>query len=127
MKKAQNRMALQKKRMLAALEKSLGIVSAAAKKAGITRPTHYNWMRDDEDYRKAVEDIENVTIDFVEGRLLQRINSDSDTAIIFYLKTKGRARGYIERSAVDANVNLNKPVIIDWSGDVLEDTDKADA
>jgi hypothetical protein len=89
-----------KKDMLTALEKSLGIVTSACKVVGIDRVTHYRWLKEDEEYRNAVEEIDNVSLDFAESKLHSRINEGSDTAIIFYLKTKGKKRGYVERQEI---------------------------
>ena len=86
--------------MLKALEKTLGIVTIAAKKVGIDRATHYNWMETDKDYKTKVENINEIAIDFVEGKLYDKIKVGDTTAIIFYLKTKGKKRGYVERSEV---------------------------
>ena len=100
--------------MIAALEKSLGIVTVACKNVGIDRSTHYQWLKDDADYAKSVKDIENIAVDFAESQLHKSIQKGSDTATIFYLKTKGKSRGYIEKSEVDNNVTVTKPLIIDW-------------
>lgn len=83
--------------MLAALEKSLGIVSSACKKVKIARQTHYEWLREDADYKAAVQEIDEMALDFVESKLYKQIASDNPTAIIFHLKTKGKSRGYVER------------------------------
>lgn len=103
-----------KKAMIQALEKSLGIVTTAAKQVGISRDTHYRWLKDDEEYKEAVDSIADMTLDFAESKLHQRMKDDSDTAIIFYLKTKGKKRGYIERSELDMSgqvgVNINQIV-----------------
>ena len=90
--------------MIAALEKTLGIVTAACKASGISRDKHYYWMNHDPIYKKAVEEIGEMGVDFAEGKLLESIKNGSDTATIFYLKTKGKARGYVEKTEVDANV-----------------------
>lgn len=90
-----------KKRMLKALEESLGIVSVAASNAGIHRSTHYLWMNNDEDYKKAVEEIHNVCLDFAESKLFENIKGKRETSIIFYLKTRGKNRGYVERQELD--------------------------
>ena len=86
-----------KKAMIAALEKSLGIVTTACKTVGIDRGSHYNWMREDEEYRSAVESIADLAIDFAESSLHKQIQDGNPTSTIFYLKTKGKKRGYIER------------------------------
>ena len=86
-----------KKAMIAALEKSLGIVTTACKTVGIDRGSHYNWMREDEEYKAAVESIADLAIDFAESSLHKQIQDGNPTSTIFYLKTKGKKRGYIER------------------------------
>lgn len=86
-----------KKAMIEALEKSLGIVTTACKSVGIDRGTHYNWLKDDEDYKKAVDSISDMTIDFAESHLHKKIKEGDTTATIFFLKTKGKSRGYVER------------------------------
>jgi len=101
---------IQKKAMVEALEKSLGIVTTACKQVGIARSTHYEWMESDPEYKAAVEDISEIAIDFAESQLQRRIKDGSDTAIIFYMKTKGKRRGYIERQEVEHSgnaINLN--------------------
>jgi hypothetical protein len=89
-----------KKAMLNALEKSLGVVTAACKSVGIARQTHYEWMQEDDEYKKAVEELGDVAIDFAESQLHKQIKDGNSTATIFYLKTKGKKRGYIERQEV---------------------------
>lgn len=90
-----------KKKMLEALEKSLGIVTDACKKVKINRDTHYEWMKKDPQYKAAVDSLSDLAIDFAESKLHTSIRNGSDTAIIFYLKTKGKKRGYIEKQEID--------------------------
>lgn len=89
-----------KKAMLKALEAKLGIVTAACSDVGISRQTHYNWLKDDPEYKRAVDELENVALDFAEGKLHEQIKSNNPTSTIFYLKTKGKKRGYIERQEI---------------------------
>lgn len=89
-----------KERMIEALTKSLGIVTNAVKVTGISRSTHYAWMEKDHEYRRRVEEATDAQIDFVEGNLIQRIQEGDTTATIFYLKTKGKKRGYTERMEI---------------------------
>tara|TARA_R100000231_G_scaffold119404_1_gene89493 strand:- start:45 stop:392 length:348 start_codon:yes stop_codon:yes gene_type:complete len=83
--------------MLEALEQSLGVVTTACKMVGIERKTHYNWLEEDEDYKTAVKSIDDVAIDFAESQLHKQIKKGSTSATVFYLKTKGKKRGYVER------------------------------
>lgn len=101
MERLNNKTDNKKKEMIEALKKSLGVVTNACNKIGIHRSTHYDWLKDDEEYKAEVLDIEDIAIDFVESKLHQSINNGSDTAIIFYLKTKAKKRGYIERQEFD--------------------------
>jgi hypothetical protein len=90
-----------KKAMIEALEKSLGVVTAACKSVGIGRTTHYMWLDQDPEYKREVEEISDVALDFAETHLHKQIKDGSSTSTIFYLKTKGKKRGYIERQEVD--------------------------
>lgn len=90
-----------KKALIEALKQSLGVVTTACDNIGITRQTYYYWLKNDEEFRKEVEDLENITLDFAESQLHQQIKDGSVAATIFYLKTKGKKRGYIEKSELD--------------------------
>ena len=89
-----------KKAMIQALEKSLGVVTSACKAVGINRSTHYEWLKTDEEYKKEVEDVENIALDFAESQLHKQIKEGNTSGTIFYLKTKGKKRGYVERTEV---------------------------
>lgn len=95
-----------KKAMIEALEQSLGIVTSACKKVGIGRTTHYEWLKTDEEYKKNVESIEDVALDFAESQLHLQIQDGSTASTIFYLKTKGKKRGYIERTEVQQETTI---------------------
>jgi hypothetical protein len=88
---------INKKGMVDALEKSLGVVTSACKSVGISRETHYRWLREDDEYKIMVESISDIALDFAETQLQKQIKEGSTAATIFYLKTKGKKRGYIER------------------------------
>ena len=92
--------------MIKALEKSLGVVTIACKEVDIARKTHYEWYNEDAEYRKAVDDLSDVALDFAESMLHKQIQEKDTTATIFYLKTKGKKRGYIERQEIDATINF---------------------
>ena len=79
------------------LQESKGIVSYACQKTGISRYTYYEWLKHDAKFSKLALEITEYVIDLVEAKLLSNINEGDTTAIIFYLKTKGRKRGYVER------------------------------
>jgi ACT domain-containing protein len=86
-----------KKEIIKALFECYGIVTAACKKVGIARDTYYQWYRNDPEFAKACDATEISTIGMVEDKLYGKILSDDTTSIIFYLKTKGKHKGYVER------------------------------
>jgi hypothetical protein len=92
-----------KKALIEAMEKSLGIVTEACKKVGVSRSTYYEYYRTDPDFKAAIDDIDNVVLDFVESKLHKQIENENPTSTIFYLKTKGRKRGYIETKDITNN------------------------
>lgn len=104
-----------KKELLAALEQSLGIVSHACNMAGVSRTTFYEYCKADPDFMSAVDDIDNLAIDFAESKLLQKIKEGDTTSIIFYLKTKGKKRGYVQGRSVPESTleNVEVPLFLD--------------
>ena len=87
--------------MLKALEQSLGVVTTACKKTDIPRSTYYKWLREDKEFADEVRDIENVSLDFAESKLFEQMSNNNTSATIFYLKTKGKKRGYWEKQQHD--------------------------
>ena len=96
-----NKIQQNKKALIKALEKSMGIVTNACKIVGIDRTTFYRYYNEDENFKEAVDNMQDYVLDFAESKLLENIKDKKETSIIFYLKTKGRKRGYIEKQDVD--------------------------
>ena len=100
-----------KKALLEALEKSLGVVTTACKKVGVGRTTYYDWYNTDKEFKDSVDELKNVALDFAESQLHKQIQDNSTAATIFYLKTQGKKRGYIEKQEIDltsGNEQINK-------------------
>lgn len=89
-----------KRAMLNMLVRTLGVVTTACNAVGINRRSHYDWMEVDTEYRKAVEELNELVVDFAESHLHKRIKEGDTIATIFFLKTKGKKRGYVERTEV---------------------------
>jgi len=96
---------LKKEQLLEALVKSLGIVSTACRDVGISRTTYYKYYNEDSEFSSEVDNVGDSTLDFVESKLFDLINNGNVAATIFYMKTKGKRRGYIERQEVERNTN----------------------
>lgn len=97
---------IKKKQILEALEKSLGIVTTACKQVGIHRDTYYEWLKKDKEFKKKVKDLENVALDFAESQLHKQIGKGNPLSTMFYLKCKGKKRGYIEQQELKVSGNM---------------------
>ena len=109
---------IKKEAMLQALENSLGVVTVACKSANIPRSTYYKWLKEDKEFADQVKEIENIALDFAESQLHSQIKNGSTPATIFYLKTKGKKRGYIEKQELD--LTSAEPVKIKVNIDGIE-------
>jgi len=96
--------------MLEALEKTLGVVTTAAKMVGIERTTHYKWMESDNDYKEKVQDLQDVVLDFAESALHKMVENHNPAATLFLLKTKGKKRGYIERQEIEHSSDVETDI-----------------
>ena len=83
--------------LLAALEQSMGVVATACETLNISRTNHYKWMKESPEYKENYDDLSNKALDYAETQLMKMIGRGNTAAVIFFLKTKGKDRGYVER------------------------------
>lgn len=88
--------------MIVALRESLGVVKTACESVGISRTTYYQYLKNDPEFKSEVDSIQDESVDIAESALLKQIKGGNITAIIFYLKTKGKKRGYTERQEIES-------------------------
>lgn len=88
--------AKQKLELIAAMENNLGIITAACKDVGLSRETFYKYYYNDEEFKKQIDAIGDYTLDFVETQLLKKIRQGSEKSILFYMRYKGKKRGYTD-------------------------------
>lgn len=100
------------------MQKSGGIIKTTAAKLNVSRRVLYKWIADSETLQEALLDAREEMIDTTEGMLYNHILEGNLTAIIFYLKTQGKTRGYIEKTELDTSVALKK-----ITGITFDDTD----
>ena len=105
---------IKKKLLIKALTQSLGVVTTACKKAKVSRQTFYNWIDNDPAFKKEVDDITEIALDFAESKLHELISENNVPAILFYLKTKGRKRGFIEKNITEVQGNIESK-LIEWN------------
>jgi len=85
------------KRIISAIHDAHGLITNAAEKAGVDRRTVSRYMKEFPKIAQAVEDAQEKLYDTAESKLIERIEAGDLTAIIFFLKTRCKRRGYIER------------------------------
>lgn len=93
---------------LNSLRDNLGIISKAAHDSGLHRNNHFNWVKKYPEYALEYDTILEEQIDVVESFLFDNIKNNDTTAIIFYLKSKAKKRGYVERVENDVRVRVGK-------------------
>lgn len=90
------KMRTKKEEILKRFKGKMGNVSALCKGVVISRQTFYRWMEEDEEFRMKIKEEEEALLDLAESKLMKLIKDENLIAILFYLKTKGKKRGYIE-------------------------------
>ena len=98
---------------------SFGIVATVAARLGCHPDTIYNYKSRYSTVETALENERRVGLDNAESALHKLINEGNPTAIIFYLKTQGKGRGYVERQEQHHSGNLK----VEWV-DMLNDDDE---
>lgn len=95
-----------KEQLIDAIKKNAGIVSGILRtlekdyKIKVTRNAIYERKYSDPDVADAFTEAEETVLDVAENRVVTAVNSGERWAVTFYLKTKGRKRGYAERQEI---------------------------
>jgi hypothetical protein len=99
------------KQVKEALEKAGGFLSIASESLGCTRKTIYNYLDRYSELKEVCEDIRERYLDIGENELLKKIKKGSTPELIFFLKTRGKSRGYVEKQELDISSG-NEPIKI---------------
>lgn len=114
-KKTSNNTEQKKRLFIEALQASMGNITKACKSINIDRGSYYGWIKEDPEFKKEVEHCDEYIIDNVESALFKQIKEGNTTATIFYLKTKAKHRGYVERienTGKDGSDLIPKPKVL---------------
>lgn len=115
----QNRLSKNQRDFLKALEASFGNISAACKKTNLSRATYYKWINNSPRFAEEVDTVNEGLIDFAETKLHQNIMDGKEASIFFFLKTKGKKRGYVE--TVEQKLDINPFEELMKSASVVDD------
>lgn len=111
--KNQTKTAMKKRLLVQAMKDNLGIVSKATAIVGISRNQFYHYYNTDAVFRAEIDEIDEITLDFAESQLLKKIEEGSERSILFYMKYKGKKRGYTDSLDITTNgENVNNVSVI---------------
>ena len=82
------------------IDEMMGNVSMVARSLNVDRSTVYNFMKKHPTVKQALDEAREKMIDNVESKLYSRALDGDTAAMIFFLKTQGKSRGYVERQEV---------------------------
>lgn len=88
----------------AALRATNGLVYLAADRLGVAASTIYRAAERHKEVAAALEHQKGKRLDTAEAALWKAVKAGEAWAVCFYLKTQGKARGYVERQEVDAHL-----------------------
>ena len=72
---------------------------------GISRKTFYEWKEKKKKLDEGLKEVDESILDWAESKLVEHINNNDLQALIFFLRTKGKKRGYVEKTETDVNIN----------------------
>jgi transposase-like protein len=77
-------------------------IAAVCDAVNIPRDTLYQWRKKDPEFERELTEAKVKTLsnglDVAETHLMKNIKADKEASIFFFLKTRGKDRGYVERS-----------------------------
>ena len=83
-----------KKEQLLKYLHELSSVTRACRKAKLSRTIFYEWLKKDKQFAKEIESIKEEELDFAEDCLKSAMNKGDTKAILYYLNTRGKSRGW---------------------------------
>ena len=105
--------------VLKAIGESRGMMTLVARGAGCSQNTVRAWRHQYPEIAQAFEDAEEQQLDITELQLFKLINESNLGAVIWYLKTKGRKRGYTEYPPLSSQGSGGMNVQVDMDVRVL--------
>lgn len=119
-----------KEAFIIAYRENFGNITIACQACGISRTMYQGWMKNDPEFRKTLAEIEpeEIMLDWGEHKLMERITKGDTLATMFLLKTKGKRRGYIEKTEVSHEGDVVKQITVNVlkPGASLDDVPKLD-
>ena len=80
-------------------------ITATCTALGISRKTFYEWKEKKKKLAEGLDEVDESILDWAESKLKEHIDNNDLQALIFFLRTKGKKRGYVEKTESDVNIN----------------------
>lgn len=104
---------IKKNELLKAIQGSRGFISTIAARLHCEWHTANNAIKLYPECEQALEDENETTLDFIEGKAVERINAGDGAMIRFYLATKGKRRGFVYDSDARQNEEPDEDIKIE--------------
>lgn len=88
-----------------ALRQGAGLKNGAAKILDCSPSTITNYIKRYKKLKNVIEEAKEATLDMAEAQLINLIQDGDRTSIIFFLKTQGKDRGYVERQELTGSAD----------------------
>ena len=95
------------KQFINAIPKTGGIVSAIAKKVGCSWDTAKKYITTYPTIASAYANECESVLDMAESKVISMMNKEDGAMLRYYLSTKGKSRGYVERKEVEQSGSIS--------------------
>ena len=102
--------------IIQAVHETKGMIYLAAERLGCSGENITQRAKKTPAIAEAIARETERSVDITELQLIKQINEGNTTAMIFYLKTKGKQRGYIERHELDIRLSPDQIAVLKQHG-----------
>ena len=88
-------------KLIELINKAMGNQTLVAKTLGVSRQSIWKWCKDDPELQAALDQSRETMLDNAESKLYSNALNGDTTSLIFFLKTQGKRRGYIEKQQIE--------------------------
>jgi hypothetical protein len=88
---------MRKNDVIGAIRQYRGNISAIARAFQVSRAAIYDYISNKPDLKQLIQDERESMIDDAESEIYKQFKKGNTAALIFFLKTQGKQRGYVER------------------------------
>ena len=96
-----------------------GNVSSVARAFKMSRQTLYKYINDHPTVQAALDESRETMIDNVESKLYSKALAGDTASMIFFLKTQGKQRGYVERNEITGKDGNS--IVVRWDDATSDD------